>query len=46
VLAYTTGNRQAAARLLNVDRKTIDRMIKRHNINLEELRATANKKKE
>jgi DNA-binding NtrC family response regulator len=46
VLAYTTGNRQAAARLLNVDRKTIDRMIKRHNINLEELRATVNKKQE
>jgi DNA-binding NtrC family response regulator len=39
VLAYTGGNRQAAARLLNVDRKTIDRMIKRHNIDLDEVRA-------
>jgi DNA-binding NtrC family response regulator len=32
VLAYTGGNKQAAARLLNVDRKTLDRMIKRHKI--------------
>jgi two-component system response regulator AtoC len=32
VLAYTGGNKQAAARLLNVDRKTLDRMIKRHGI--------------
>jgi DNA-binding NtrC family response regulator len=31
-LAYTGGNKQAAARLLNVDRKTLDRMIKRHKI--------------
>ena len=31
VLAYTGGNKQAAARLLNVDRKTLDRMIKRHS---------------
>jgi len=30
VLAHTGGNKQAAARLLNVDRKTLDRMIKRH----------------
>ena len=30
VLAHTSGNKQAAARLLNVDRKTLDRMIKRH----------------
>lgn len=34
VLLSTRGNRQAAARLLNVDRKTIDRMIKRHKIEL------------
>ena len=32
VLAHTAGNKQAAARVLNVDRKTLDRMIKRHNI--------------
>lgn len=34
VLEHTKGNKQAAARLLNVDRKTLDRMIKRHNIQL------------
>jgi DNA-binding NtrC family response regulator len=33
VLDHTGGNKQAAARLLAVDRKTLDRMIKRHNIN-------------
>jgi DNA-binding NtrC family response regulator len=33
VLAHTEGNKQAAARLLDVDRKTLDRMIKRHKIN-------------
>jgi len=32
VLAHTDGNKQAAARLLGVDRKTLDRMIKRHRI--------------
>jgi DNA-binding NtrC family response regulator len=32
VLTHTRGNKQAAARLLEVDRKTLDRMIKRHNI--------------
>ncbi len=32
VLAHTGGNKQAAARLLGVDRKTLNRMIKRHNI--------------
>jgi two-component system, NtrC family, response regulator AtoC len=34
VLIHTKGNRQAAARILEVDRKTIDRMIKRHQIDL------------
>lgn len=34
VLAHTRGNKQAAARLLEVDRKTLDRMIKRHKISL------------
>jgi two-component system response regulator AtoC len=34
VIAHTKGNKQAAARLLAVDRKTLDRMIKRHRINL------------
>lgn len=32
VLNHTGGNKQAAARLLSVDRKTLDRMIKRHHI--------------
>lgn len=32
VLVQTEGNKQAAARLLEVDRKTLDRMIKRYNI--------------
>jgi DNA-binding NtrC family response regulator len=30
VLAHTKGNKQAAARLLDIDRKTLDRMIRRH----------------
>jgi two-component system response regulator AtoC len=34
VLAHTRGNKQAASRILEVDRKTLDRMIKRHNISL------------
>jgi len=34
VLEHTGGNKQAAARILAVDRKTLDRMIKRHNISL------------
>lgn len=32
VLEHTRGNKQAAARLLSVDRKTLDRMIKRHKL--------------
>jgi len=32
VLEHTGGNKQAAARLLGIDRKTLDRMIKRHQI--------------
>ena len=32
VLQHTRGNKQAAARVLRVDRKTIDRMIKRHKL--------------
>lgn len=32
VLTHTRGNKQAAARVLSVDRKTLDRMIKRHKI--------------
>jgi DNA-binding NtrC family response regulator len=32
VLEHTRGNKQAAARVLGIDRKTLDRMIKRHNI--------------
>jgi DNA-binding NtrC family response regulator len=32
VLTHTKGNKQAAARILDVDRKTLDRMIKRHKV--------------
>ncbi|MDT7605457.1 MAG: two-component system, NtrC family, response regulator AtoC [Acidobacteriota bacterium] len=32
VLEHTGGNKQAAARLLGIDRKTIERMIKRHDL--------------
>ncbi len=34
VLTYTSGNKQAASRLLGIDRKRLDRIIKRHNITL------------
>ena len=34
VLMHTSGNKQAASRLLGIDRKRLDRMIKRHNISL------------
>lgn len=34
VLQHTGGNKQAAARVLGVDRKTLDRMIKRHGIKI------------
>ena len=39
VLVHTRGNKQAAARVLAVDRKTLDRMIKRHNIDCHHARA-------
>jgi two-component system, NtrC family, response regulator AtoC len=32
VLNHTHGNKQAAARVMQVDRKTLDRMIKRHGV--------------
>jgi two-component system, NtrC family, response regulator AtoC len=35
VLDYTKGNKQAAVRLLNVDRKTVERMIQRYDIKIE-----------
>ena len=41
VLEYTRGNKQAAARVLGVDRKTLDRMIKRHHIETQSLRERA-----
>jgi two-component system, NtrC family, response regulator AtoC len=41
VLEHTRGNKQAAARVLGVDRKTLDRMIKRHHIETNLLRARA-----
>ena len=41
VLAHTGGNKQAASRILGVDRKTLDRMIKRHTISFE--RASSHK---
>ena len=34
VLEHTAGNKLAAARLLKVDRKTLDRMLAKHQINL------------
>ena len=39
VLEHTRGNKQAAARVLGIDRKTLDRMIKRHNIETSSYRA-------
>jgi DNA-binding NtrC family response regulator len=39
VLEHTGGNKQAAARLLAIDRKTLDRMIKRHQIDSHHVRA-------
>ena len=39
VLVHTRGNKQAAARVLSVDRKTLDRMIKRHNIDCQHAKA-------
>jgi two-component system, NtrC family, response regulator AtoC len=43
VLAHTSGNKQAAARLLGVDRKTLQRMIKRHELeNVMAIEATSN----
>ena len=37
VLARTGGNKQAASRILKIDRKTLDRMIKRHRIDFSKL---------
>lgn len=37
VLAHTAGNKQAASRILEIDRKTLDRMIKRHRISLQKV---------
>jgi two-component system, NtrC family, response regulator AtoC len=37
VLAHTGGNKQAASRILGVDRKTLDRMLKRHNIDAQKV---------
>ena len=39
VLEHTGGNKQAAARLLAIDRKTLDRMIKRHHIDSHHVRS-------
>lgn len=41
VLEHTRGNKQAAARVLAVDRKTLDRMIKRHHIDSAKVRRAA-----
>jgi two-component system response regulator AtoC len=42
VLAHTGGNKQAASRLLQVDRKTIERILKRYNIEMGAGRAAHN----
>lgn len=43
VLEHTRGNKQAAARVLSVDRKTLDRMIKRHHIISQHVRGQRSK---
>jgi two-component system, NtrC family, response regulator AtoC len=43
VLAHTNWNKQATSRILNVDRKTLDRMIKRHQIAGPRKRLTSHK---
>ena len=43
VLEHTGGNKQAAARVLGVDRKTLDRMIKRNKIQITRQRQLNNR---
>lgn len=44
VLEHTGGNKLAAARLLKVNRKTLDRMLERHRINLTSIHHASHKK--
>jgi DNA-binding NtrC family response regulator len=39
VLLHTKGNKQAATRILNIDRKRLDRMIKRYELSVSAARA-------
>jgi DNA-binding NtrC family response regulator len=45
VLEHTRGNKMAATRLLEIDRKTLDRMLLKHNISISSTHQTSYNKK-